>query len=123
MILSMEPMESLRYLEYLKAKSILIASTDPVRNIPNYPDVETIYGKIRSLPLYRLIEAAELAKAAGSIRSTNMVMVGAAAAHLPVEEKYLLAAIEELFSRKGEKVVEANRLAFKKGREAAASAG
>jgi indolepyruvate ferredoxin oxidoreductase beta subunit len=122
MILSMEPMESLRYLEYLKEGGILIASTDPVRNIPNYPDVETIYGKIRSLPLYRLIEAAGLAKAAGSIRSTNMVMVGAASAHLPVEEKYLLAAIEELFSRKGEKVVGANRLAFQKGREAAASA-
>jgi indolepyruvate ferredoxin oxidoreductase beta subunit len=122
-ILSMEPIESLRYLEYLKAGGALITSADPVKNIPNYPELEGIYGRIRALPSARLVEATDLAQAAGSARSTNMVMVGAASAYLPVEEKNLLAAIEELFSRKGDKVVETNRLAFQKGREAAASAG
>jgi len=117
MILSMEPIEALRYLEYLKAEGVLITSTDPVKNIPNYPDLEDIYGRIRALPSSRLVGAADLAQAAGSARSTNMVMVGAASAYLPVEEKNLLAAIEELFSRKGEKVVETNRKAFHKGRE------
>lgn len=121
MILSMEPIESLRYLEYLKAQGVLIASSDPVKNIPNYPDLEDIYARIRSLPSSRLIEAAELAQAAGSARSTNMVMVGAASAYLPVEEKHLLAAIEELFSRKGEKAVQINRKAFQAGRDTAVS--
>ena len=122
MILSMEPIESLRYLEYLRAEGVLITSSDPVKNIPNYPDLEGIYARIRSLPSGRLIGAAELAQAAGSARSTNMVMVGAASAYLPIREGNLLAAIEELFSRKGEKVVEVNRKAFQKGKDAAGSA-
>jgi indolepyruvate ferredoxin oxidoreductase beta subunit len=121
MILSMEPIESLRYLAYIKADGVLVSSTDPVKNIPTYPDPESIYAKIRALPSARLIEAAALARQAGSVRSTNMVMVGAASAYLPVEEKSLLAAIDELFSRKGEKVVQLNRKAFQMGRETAAS--
>ena len=64
-----------------------------------------------------MIEAASLAQQAGSARSTNMVMVGAASAHLPVHEKSLLGAIDELFSKKGEKVVEVNKQAFSLGRE------
>jgi indolepyruvate ferredoxin oxidoreductase beta subunit len=122
MILSMEPIESLRYLEYLKPEGVLITSSDPVKNIPNYPDTEGIYQRIRTLPSSRLIHAADLAQAAGSARSTNMVMVGAASAYLPVEEKHLLAAMEELFSRKGEKVVKINSKAFQAGRDTAASA-
>lgn len=121
MILSMEPIESLRYLAYIKADGVLVSSTDPVKNIPTYPDPESIYAKIRALPSARLIEAAALARQAGSARSTNMVMVGAASAYLPVEEKSLLAAIDELFSRKGEKIVQVNRKAFQMGRETAAS--
>ena len=122
MILSMEPIESLRYLEYLKPEGILITSADPVKNIPNYPDPESIYERIRNLPSSRLIEAAALAQGSGSARSTNMVMVGAASAYLPVEEKHLLVAIEELFSRKGEKVVKINSNAFQAGRDTAVSA-
>ena len=123
MILSMEPIESLRYLEYLKAEGIMITSFEPVKNIPTYPDLEGIYDRIRSLPSSHLVGANDLAQEAGSARSTNMVMVGAASTFLPVEEKNLLAAIEELFARKGEKVVETNRTAFEKGRDAASSAG
>jgi indolepyruvate ferredoxin oxidoreductase beta subunit len=122
MILSMEPIESLRYLAYLKADGVLVTSTDPVKNIPTYPEVAGIYAAIRSLPSARLIEAAALARQAGSARSTNMVMVGAASAYLPVQEKSLFAAIDELFARKGERVVEVNRKAFQMGKETAASA-
>jgi indolepyruvate ferredoxin oxidoreductase beta subunit len=122
MILSMEPIESLRYLAYLKPNGVLVTSTDPVKNIPTYPEVAGIYAAIRSLPSARLIEAAALARQAGSARSTNMVMVGAASAYLPVQEKSLFAAIDELFARKGERVVEVNRKAFQMGKETAASA-
>jgi indolepyruvate ferredoxin oxidoreductase beta subunit len=117
MILSMEPIESLRYLEYLKAEGVLITSVDPVKNIPNYPDLESVYASIRSLPSSRLIQAAELAQDAGSARSTNMVMVGAASPYLPVEEAHLLDAMGQLFSRKGEKVVTTNKAAFTLGRD------
>jgi indolepyruvate ferredoxin oxidoreductase beta subunit len=121
MILSMEPIESLRYLEYLKTDGVLISCAEPVKNIPNYPDLDGIYGTIRCLPSSRLIQAAELARDAGSARSTNMVMVGAASPYLPVDELHLLGAMEELFSRKGKKVVDINRRAFEAGRDIAVS--
>jgi indolepyruvate ferredoxin oxidoreductase beta subunit len=122
MILSMEPIESLRYLDYLKAGGVLVTSADPVQNIPNYPEIEGIYARIRALPSARLIRSAELAREAGSARASNLVMVGAASLFLPVREESLLAAVEELFSRKGKKVVEANIKAFGLGRGSPAAA-
>lgn len=115
MILSMEPLESLRYLQYLKPEGVFITSENPYENISNYPDIEGIYTSIRRLPSHRLVDAAKLAKEAGSARATNMVMVGAAASNLPVTKEMLLASIEELFASKGEKVVDINKKAFELG--------
>jgi len=120
MILSMEPIESLRYLEYLKADGIVISCSDPVKNIPNYPELEDIYARIRALPSSRLVAGGQLAQTAGSARATNMVVVGAASTRLPVKEQSLLEAIEQLFSAKGEKIVEVNRKAFALGRDSTA---
>jgi len=119
MILSMEPMESLRYLQYLAADGTIITSTNPVVNIPNYPDLDGILSRIRSLPSATLVDAAALAKEAGSALATNMVMVGAASSRLPISVETLEAAIRDMFSRKGENVVETNIKAFRSGREAA----
>ncbi len=122
MVLSMEPLEALRYLSYLEVRGVLVSSADPVKNIPDYPQPEKIYSAIRALPRARLIEASALAREAGSSRSTNMVMVGAAAGYLPVKQESLLAAIEELFARKGKNVVETNLEAFRLGRQVSGSA-
>jgi len=120
MILSMEPLESLRYLSYLSKEGILVASKDPVRNIPDYPELEDIYGEIRKLSRFTLIGAVSRARQAGSPRGTNMVMVGAAAAELPIKVETLESAIEELFAVKGKEIVENNIKAFRAGMEAAA---
>jgi indolepyruvate ferredoxin oxidoreductase beta subunit len=116
MILSMEPVESLRYLPWLKGDGVLISSIDPVRNIGDYPDLEELYAAIRGLPNSRLIEASMLAQRAGSALATNMVMVGAAADFLPVKEESLLQAIAEMFARKGEEIVAVNQRAFRLAR-------
>jgi indolepyruvate ferredoxin oxidoreductase beta subunit len=115
MLLSIEPLESLRYLEYLSPQGVLITSINPFKNIPDYPDEQGLQEKIGSLPKARTIDAAALAKAAGSTRATNMVMVGAAAEDLPVKPDSLLLAIRELFSAKGEEVVQINERAFNLG--------
>jgi indolepyruvate ferredoxin oxidoreductase beta subunit len=120
MILSMEPLESLRYLSYLSKEGILVASKDPVRNIPDYPELEDIYGEIRKLSRFTLIGAVSRARQAGSPRGTNMVMVGAAAAELPIKVETLESAIEELFAVKGKEIAENNIKAFRAGMEAAA---
>lgn len=118
MVLSMEPLESLRYIGYLAQSGILVTSKNPVENIPNYPDVDEMYSQIRKLPLYRMVDSNALAREAGSMLATNMVMVGAASSSLPLEEDILEDAIKEVFASKGENVVDVNLKAFRMGREA-----
>ena len=119
MILSMEPLESLRYLDYLSTEGTLITSTDPVVNIPDYPNLDELVLRIRSLPHNKLIDSEHLARQAGSARATNMVIIGAASHFLPVNVERLEDSIKNLFAGKGEKVVGINLKAFQAGRGAA----
>lgn len=119
MILSMEPMESLRYLPYLSPEGTLITASKPVLNIASYPDLEQILDAIRNLPRSILVDADRLARESGAARSTNMVMVGAAAELLPIKPEMIDRFIIKKFKRKGEKVVETNIKAFRAGMEAA----
>ncbi len=121
MILSMEPLESLRYLDYLREDGYLITSEAPEKNISDYPDLPELLEKIRELPNAITIDAHRLALQAGSGRATNMVLAGAASHCLPIKEETMKAFIRELFARKGEKVVEINLKAFDLGREAGKS--
>jgi indolepyruvate ferredoxin oxidoreductase, beta subunit len=115
MIISMEPLESLRYVKQLSPDGVLITSKTPVENITDYPDLNSIYAKINKLPNSELIDADELAKQIKSPRSANMVLIGAASKHLPLKQKSLENAIEEKFARKGEKIVNTNIEAFRLG--------
>jgi len=119
LILGVEPLESLRYLPYLKKEGWLVTNTSPYENIDNYPDPGQLFEEIRKLPHHLLVDAAALAREAGSARAANMVMLGAAEPFIQVSDDHLIAAIRELFARKGEKVVETNIKAFKAGKAAA----
>jgi indolepyruvate ferredoxin oxidoreductase beta subunit len=119
MILSMEPLESLRYLEFLAASGTVITATNPVANIPDYPSLDDILARIRSLPHAVTIDAEKLARHAGSARATNMVMVGAASPLLPVSFATIEHFVQTLFARKGTKVVDTNLKALHAGRSAA----
>jgi len=119
LILSMEPMESLRYLPFLSAEGTLITSSNPVRNIPDYPDLTTLLDQIRLLPRAIVMDAEKLARQAGSARATNMVMVGAASHLLPFGPEILERAVSKIFARKGGKVTDINLRALRAGRGAA----
>jgi indolepyruvate ferredoxin oxidoreductase beta subunit len=121
MIISMEPVESLRYLSYLSPGGTVLTAVEPVVNIPDYPDIEDVLAALRSLPSTRLIEAARLARQAGSARASNMVMVGAASNLLPVPWRTIEKDIRETFGRKSEKMVEINLRAFRLGRDRSAA--
>ncbi len=118
MILSMEPLEALRYTAYLKPEGTCVTASAPFVNIPNYPDLDELLAKVESIPSSRVVDAEKAAKDAGNRRGVNMVMVGAASTHLPLPEKALESAISDLFARKGEDVVNPNIAAFRAGREA-----
>jgi indolepyruvate ferredoxin oxidoreductase beta subunit len=117
LILSMEPLESLRYLSWLKADGALVTAADPFVNINNYPDMEKITSSIKNLPVWRLVEAAKLAKEAGLEKTVNTVMVGAASRFLPIKPESLEKTITEVFSKKDDSIVQANAKAFKLGQD------
>ena len=119
MILSMEPLESLRYLEYLAPGGTVITATAPVANIPDYPPVDEVLARIRSLPHAVTVDAETLARQSGSARATNMVMVGAASPLLPVSFATIEHFVRTIFASKGAKVVETNLKALHAGRDAA----
>lgn len=115
-ILSMEPVEALRYLDYLKPDGFLITAAEPYVNIPDYPDLEYIHGKISALDSSMIIQANDLAKEAGSLRAVNMVLVGALSNKIPVSYDKIKEAVIELFTRKGQKIVDMNLKALELGR-------
>lgn len=118
LIISLEPLESLRYLDYLALNGLVIANTEPVRNIPDYPDLEELLDRIRALPQAILIDANRIAREAGSIKAANVVLVGAAVSRLPVGADRIRELIRNTFDAKGEKIVRANLDAFAMGQEA-----
>lgn len=117
MILSVEPMESLRYLPWLSKEGWLITNATAFQNIPNYPNKDELMAEIKKQPKHIIIDADFIAKELGSARSANMVMLGAASPFLEIEYKYLEIAIRKLFGSKGEKVVQLNLDALIAGEE------
>ena len=115
MILSVEPMESLRYLPYLHKEGWLVSNNKPFVNITNYPEEENIYGEIRKVKNHILINADDIAKDLQSPKSANVVMLGSAIAKLGIERQYFENAIRNLFGRKGEEVVNVNLEALEAG--------
>lgn len=118
MILSMEPLESLRYTDYLKPDGVVVTSSVPFINIPNYPGEEDVLTKVRSLPQSVLIDSRSLAKEAGNTRAGNMIMVGGASNYLPLKRESLEKAVRLIFGRKGDEVVGKNILALDLGSKA-----
>ncbi len=116
LIISVEPMESLRYLPFLSKEGWLVTNTTPFVNIPDYPEIENVIAEIEKLPNHIAINADEIARQVKSPRSSNMVMLGAASPFLDVPYESLENGIKKIFGRKGEKIVNLNILALKSGR-------
>lgn len=121
LIIALDPLESLRYVPYLRETGRIVTSSSAFINIPNYPPVEDLLARVARTPGHALVDAERLARAAGSSRAGNMVVLGAAAADLCLEAPELEDAIREMFAAKGARVVETNLRAFRFGVNAAAA--
>lgn len=116
LIISLEPMEALRYLPYLSAEGTLITATKPFVNIDNYPPVEVLLDEIRlRCPKHLLVEADRLALEAGNPKAVNVVMVGAAAHLIGIGQQELESSLKSLFEAKGQAITESNARAFALG--------
>ena len=114
LVLSVEPLEVLRYWHYLAPDGWVVTSVTPYVNIPDYPETGRAAGRSRQLSNLVMVDSAQLAKAAGNLRAQNMVAVGAASPLLDFTEEQLLKSTSRCcFRRKGEKIVEVNRRAFR----------
>lgn len=117
LIISVEPMESLRYLPWLSKTGWLVTNSNPFVNIPDYPPVDDIFREIRKIKNHIIIDADAIAKEAGSARAGNIVILGAASPFIDMPFESLEDAVRNLFARKGEQVVEVNLRSLKSGRE------
>ena len=118
MILSVEPMEALRYLHFLAPEGWLVTSSKPFQNIDNYPDPEDLFKEIRLVENHSIVDAYSIAKELGSQKVSNIVMLGAASSQLGISTESLERAIGILFGRKGEEIVKLNVSALEAGRNA-----
>ena len=121
LILSVEPMESLRYLNYLSQSGTLVTNTAPFINIPQYPDLEKTFEELSKKMRIVRIDADKIAREAGNPKASNMVMLGAASPFISIDEKIIIKGIESIFREKGAKIVAMNVDAFKSGRKYSAS--
>jgi indolepyruvate ferredoxin oxidoreductase beta subunit len=117
LIISMEPLEVNRYVDFLAPDGGIVTASEPFINISNYPEIESVYDKLKKYPDIKIVESAALAKKAGSSRATNMVIIGAASGKLPVKTESLKKAIADIFGAKGQKIVDINIKAFDLGAE------
>jgi len=116
LILSVEPLEALRYLPFLATDGRIVTSTESFINMENYPAMEDILNELHRTNQPLLVNATELARKAGSPRTSNMVMLGAASSHIGIAHEKLESAISQLFRAKGEEIVAMNIRAFRTGK-------
>lgn len=118
-ILSLEPMESLRYLPYLEKDGWLVTNEAPFINIPNYPETGKVAEEIGKLPHKVVLNVDRIAKELGSVRVSNIVLLGATVPFLGIAYEKVQSSIRDIFGRKGEDIVALNLKALAAGKEAA----
>lgn len=119
LIISLEPMESLRYIPYLSNDGWLVTNETPFINIPNYPAEEKIMDEINKLPHKIILNVDNVAKDLGSTRVANIVLLGATIPFLGIDYSKIQESIRDIFQRKGEAIVELNLKALAAGKEIA----
>jgi indolepyruvate ferredoxin oxidoreductase beta subunit len=119
LILSVEPMELLRYMPFLNKYGWLVTDSHPFINMDNYPEKNDLFEQIKRHPYHVIINATEIAKKIGNSKAANIVLLGAAASIIPLSEKSLLEAIKKLFQHKSDKIISLNLEAFFEGKKIA----
>jgi len=119
LILSLEPMESLRYLPYLAPRGWIVTNSTPLINITNYPEAAELQKALDAVPNKVVFDVDHIAKEVGSIRVANMVMLGAATPFLGIAYEEIENGIKRIFERKGPDIVALNLKALAAGKRIA----
>jgi indolepyruvate ferredoxin oxidoreductase, beta subunit len=119
LILSLEPMEALRYLPYLAKNGWVVTNSTPLINIPNYPEADALQKALDAVPNKVVLNVDDIAKEIGSIRVSNIVMLGAATPFLGISYEEIENGIRRIFARKGEEIIQMNLKALAAGKAVA----
>jgi len=119
LILSLEPMEALRYLSYLAPNGWIVTNSTPLINITDYPDAEALQKAFTVLPNIVVFDVEKVAKEVGSTRVSNMVMLGAATPFIGIAYEEIENGIKRIFERKGPDIVALNLKALAAGKKIA----
>lgn len=117
LIVSLEPMEALRYLPFLNKEGWIVTNTTPFINIDNYPDFEILEKELNEVGNVVAFDMDSLAKEVATPRASNMVLLGACAPFIEIESDKIEDGIRAIFGAKGEAIVESNIKAFRAGME------
>lgn len=120
-IISLEPMEALRYVPYLSKEGWIVTNTTPFVNIPDYPEMTEVDAELMNNPNVVAFDMDALAKEVATPRASNMVLLGAATPFIGIPADKIEAGIRSIFGKKGEAIVESNLKAFRAGLEKAKS--
>jgi indolepyruvate ferredoxin oxidoreductase beta subunit len=118
-MLALEPMEAVRYLDFLKDGGVVIVNTQPIipvtvtSGLAKYPEVQEILDTLSEKYIVKAFNADELAYEAGSRLAMNVAMVGAVSVYLPIPKETLIESVKALVPQK---TVEINIRAFEMGR-------
>ncbi|MBQ7195091.1 MAG: indolepyruvate oxidoreductase subunit beta [Bacteroidales bacterium] len=116
LIISMEPMEALRYIPRLNAGGAVVSAAEPLVNIPDYPDQNEILRALSALPHAEVREISRIAREAGNPKGSNMVLLGIASKYIGIlPAAALREAITVIFAAKGQDIIDANLRAFDLG--------
>lgn len=119
LIISLEPMESLRYLPFVNPESgVIVTNVEPIVNIPNYPELDSVLAEVRKYK-HVMLDVTDMAKKIGSSRTANIVMLGAASSFIDIPVDKFEDGIRHIFARKGAAIVDMNIKALHAGRDAA----
>ncbi|AAM31790.1 Indolepyruvate oxidoreductase, subunit [Methanosarcina mazei Go1] len=119
-MLALEPMEAVRYLDFLKDGGVIIVNTQSIipvtvtSGLSKYPEVQEILDALSEKYVVKAFNADELAHEAGSRLAMNVAMVGAVSGYLPISKEVLLESVKVLVPKK---TIEINIRAFEMGRE------
>ncbi len=114
MILAFEPLEALRYLDYLRKDSVFIVNKNPV-NVKNYPPLEDVLRAVEKQKNSVLVDAKKLAMEAGHPLTQNIVMLGAGSRYMPIDSGILRKTIKSGVKRAVEENLKAFELGFNAG--------
>lgn len=119
LVVSLEPMEALRYVPFLSKKGWIVTNTVPFLNIDKYPEMETVMADLERQGNVVAFDVDTVAKEVASPRTSNMVLLGAASPFIELDADAIERAIATVFGPKGDAIVEMNIKAFRAGRERA----